>query len=643
MPVAIVDVSDYLRRHEEKQLLRFITCGSVDDGKSTLIGRLMYETRTVFKDHLLALKAESKYRRTDEEIDFSLLIDGLQAEREQGITIDVAYRYFTTEKRKFIIADTPGHEQYTRNTVTGASNAELAVILVDARNGVLTQTKRHTFIVVLLGIKYIIVAVNKMDLVNYRKDVFESIRSDYISFVSELKSREFLKLPTEGLREDNIIFVPISALKGDNVTQKSKNMPWYEGKTFLEYLESIDVDTGVNTDTGNFRFPVQYVNRFGSDFRGYCGNISSGAVKVGDEVVVLPSGVKTRVKEIISASDRSSVAEAFSPMSITLLTDDEVDISRGDIVVSATNVPQLSDTFDVFVVWMHEEPLVLNKVYDIKRATTKLTGYIEEVYYKVDVNTLQKKSGKTVGLNEIAFCRVVLSGSIAFEPYWHDRVMGGFIFIDRITNNTVGVALISSIGRTRHVVWHEHKVSKEDRSRIKPHKPCVVWLTGLSGAGKSTIANELELRLNRMGVHTYILDGDNVRHGLNKDLGFSREERKENIRRIAEVAKLFVDAGLVVITSFISPFREDREYARSLLEDDEFVEVFVDAPIEICKQRDPKGLYRKAEKGEIPEFTGISSPYEAPEYPDVHIRTDKLSIEESVDKVIKYLSESGIV
>ncbi|MCD6420029.1 MAG: sulfate adenylyltransferase subunit CysN [Synergistetes bacterium] len=636
------DIHAYLKKHEQKELLRFITCGSVDDGKSTLIGRLLYETRTVFKDHLLALKAEAKYKRTEEDIDFSLLIDGLQAEREQGITIDVAYRYFTTEKRKFIIADTPGHEQYTRNMVTGASNADLAVILIDARNGVLTQTKRHTFIVTLLGITHIIVAINKMDLVGYREDIFESIKRDYLSFIGELKSRDFLELLTRNLGEEDIIFVPISALKGDNVTEKSKNMLWYNGKTFLDYLETVNVNRGSKAD-GYFCFPVQYVNRLMTDFRGYCGNIVSGRVKVGDSITVLPSKVKTEVKDIISASDKTSVSEASSPMAVTIVTADEIDISRGDVIFGGDIMPTLSDTFDVFVVWMHNEPLTLNRVYDIKRATTKLTGYVEEIYYKVDVNTLEKKGGKALRMNEIAYCRVVFSNSIAFEPYWRNRTMGGFIFIDRITNNTVGAGMISSIGESRHVVWYEHKVSKMDRSKIKPHQPCIIWLTGLSGAGKSTIANELELRLNRMGIHTYILDGDNIRHGLNRDLGFSREDRRENIRRVAEVARLFVDAGLVVITSFISPFAEDRKYARSLVEDGEFIEVFVDAPLEVCRQRDPKGLYKKAEKGEILEFTGVSSPYEPPEFPEIHIKTDKLTVKESVDKVIRYLSEKEIL
>ncbi len=653
------EIMEFLHKHLNKELLRFITCGSVDDGKSTMIGRLLFDTNLVFEDQLMALKSEAKYKRTEDEIDFSLLIDGLQAEREQGITIDVAYRYFTTEKRKFIVADTPGHEQYTRNMATGASNADLAVILIDARNGVLTQTKRHTFIITLLGIRSIIVAVNKMDLVDYSEEVFEKIKEDYKELIMEIHNKfpQFhddsgdLRKRERGIFFlDNLFFVPISALKGDNVVHRSRNMSWYSGKTLLEYLEEVKVNN-TNYDNKPFRFPVQYVNRPNQDFRGYCGMIVSGEVSEGDEIVVLPSKVKTRVRKIIppvcrkeindkpSLDSIATVSRSVAPMMVTLLTEDEVDIARGDVIVKGDALPDMSDSFDIFVVWMHEEPLKLNKIYDLKRATTKLTGYVEDIYYKINVNTLERQKSKEVHMNEIAYCKLTLSRSIPFDKYWNNRYIGGLIFIDRITNNTAGVGLISAKSKSKHILCYEHKLRKVDRERLKGHKPCVVWLTGLSGSGKSTIANELEVTLNRMGVHTYLLDGDNVRHGLNRDLGFSKEDRVENIRRIAEVCRLFVDAGLVVITAFISPFKEGRDYARSLVKDNEFVEVFVDAPIDVCKRRDPKGLYQKAERGEIKDFTGIDSPYESPEAPEVHVKTHELTVEEAVGKVLRYLEK----
>ena len=645
------DILEYLQQHEQKELLRFITCGSVDDGKSTLIGRLLYETKAVFKDQLMALKAEAKYKRTEDEIDFSLLVDGLQAEREQGITIDVAYRYFSSEKRKFIIADTPGHEQYTRNMVTGASNADLAVILIDARNGVLTQTRRHTFITVLLGIRYIVVAINKMDLVEYKEEVFEKIKNDYTKVIEEIKERVGEVIGNSKELNINLKFIPISALKGDNVVKKSNNMPWYNGETLLEYLNSVEIQNSM-FNAGEFRFPVQYVNRPNPDYRGYCGTIVSGKIEEGDEIVVLPSRIRTRIKSIVPPAYKEKnqdidsfehVESAFSPMAVTLLTEDEVDISRGDLIVKPSEMPKLADTVDAFVIWMNEEPLIVGKTYDVKKGTGYLSGYVDEIYFKININTLKKESANRLNVNEIAYCRIVFTNEIPFDSYWSNRYTGSFIFIDRITNNTVGAGLIVKEGQSKYISWHQHKVSKQDRSRIKGHKPCVIWFTGLSGSGKSTIANALEDALNRKGYHTYLLDGDNIRHGLNKDLGFSDEDRKENIRRIAEVAKLFVDAGLIVITAFISPFKEEREFARSLVEKDEFIEVFVDTPLKVCEQRDPKGLYKKAKEGKIKNFTGIDSPYEPPDAPEIHIRTERLTVQESVERIMRYLKEKGIL
>ncbi len=599
----------------------------------------------------MALKAEAKYKRTEDEIDFSLLVDGLQAEREQGITIDVAYRYFSSEKRKFIIADTPGHEQYTRNMVTGASNADLAVILIDARNGVLTQTRRHTFITVLLGIRYIVVAINKMDLVEYKEEVFEKIKNDYTKVIEEIKERVGEVIGNSKELNIDLKFIPISALKGDNVVKKSNNMPWYNGETLLEYLNSVEIQNSM-FNAGEFRFPVQYVNRPNPDYRGYCGTIVSGKIEEGDEIVVLPSRIRTRIKSIVPPAYKEKnqdidsfehVESAFSPMAVTLLTEDEVDISRGDLIVKPSEMPKLADTVDVFVIWMNEEPLIVGKTYDVKKGTGYLSGYVDEIYFKININTLKKESANRLNVNEIAYCRIVFTNEIPFDSYWSNRYTGSFIFIDRITNNTVGAGLIVKEGQSKYISWHQHKVSKQDRSRIKGHKPCVIWFTGLSGSGKSTIANALEDALNRKGYHTYLLDGDNIRHGLNKDLGFSDEDRKENIRRIAEVAKLFVDAGLIVITAFISPFKEEREFARSLVEKDEFIEVFVDTPLKVCKQRDPKGLYKKAKEGKIKNFTGIDSPYEPPDAPEIHIRTERLTVQESVERIMRYLKEKGIL
>lgn len=616
------DIHAYLKEHENKELLRFITCGSVDDGKSTLIGRLLHDSKLIYEDHLASIRNDSKFKG-DGKLDLALLVDGLQAEREQGITIDVAYRFFSTKKRKFIIADTPGHEQYTRNMATGASTANLAIILIDACQGVLTQTKRHSFIVGLMGIKHAIVAVNKMDLVDHSEEIFRSIKADYEIFSKDV-----------GI--ENIKFIPISALKGDNIVDKSDNMLWYDGAPLMEMLEKIPV--GDSYDLDNFCMPVQYVNRPDLSFRGYCGTVASGVVKPGDEITVLPSGVSSRVKSIVTYD--GDLQEAFPTMSVTLTTEDEIDISRGDMIVHADSSPEVGDCFDAMIVWMNNEPLIKNRPYDLKRASTVVSAYIDEIHYKVNVNTLEHLPAERLELNEIAYVRINLSKKIEYSAR---RNVRGFILIDRISNNTFGAGMISSVRESKNVIWHDHKVCKDDRVALKGHKPAVLWFTGLSGSGKSTVANELEDRLQKMGVHTYLLDGDNVRHGLCKDLGFSDEDREENIRRVGEVAKLFADSGILVITAFISPFKEDRDIAKMIMPAGEFVEIFVDAPIEVCEQRDPKSLYKKARKGEIKSFTGIDSPYEEPESPDIHLRTDKYSVAESAERVMKFLKDNKYI
>jgi len=618
------DINAYLKEHENKELLRFITCGSVDDGKSTLIGRLLHDSKLIYEDQLAAITKDSKFKgSSDDNLDLALLVDGLQAEREQGITIDVAYRYFSTKKRKFIIADTPGHEQYTRNMATGASTANLAIILIDARHGMLTQTRRHSFIVSLLGIKHAIVAINKMDLMDYSQEVYEKIKADYIEFSKDVDI-------------ENIMFLPMSALKGDNVVNKSENMPWFEGEPLMDLLETIPVTDDYNYET--FRMPVQYVNRPNLNFRGFCGTIAAGVVRPGDDITVLPSRKTSKVKAIVTYD--GEIQEAFPPMAVTLTTEDEIDISRGDMIVHSDNIPEVSDCFDAMIVWMNEEPLIKNKTYDMKRASTVVNAYVDEIYYKVDVNTLEHKPAEKIELNEIAYVRINLSNHIAYDMYKEFKQTGSFILIDRISNGTFGAGMIYKKQASKNVVWHAHRVGKEERVKMKGHRPAVLWLTGLSGAGKSTVANALEDALHRMGVHTYLLDGDNVRHGLCKDLGFSDEDREENIRRIGEVAKLFSDSGILTITAFISPFKKDREVVRAIMPAGEFIEIFVDAPLEVCEQRDPKSLYKKARKGEIKDFTGIDSPYEAPNSPELHIKTDKYTVAESVEKIIVYLKNN---
>lgn len=636
-PLIQQDILAYLKQHEDKDLLRFITCGSVDDGKSTLIGRLLHDSQLIYEDQLAAVRSDSgRWGTTGEAPDLALLVDGLQSEREQGITIDVAYRYFSTDKRKFIIADTPGHEQFTRNMATGASTAQLAVLLVDARKGVLTQTKRHTTIVSLLGIRTLVVAVNKMDLVSYDRRVFDQVERDYRAFLDKLGN---------GFE---VHFVPISALAGDNVVHASAHMPWYQGPALMELLESVDVTS--RRDLAQFRFPVQYVSRPHHDFRGYAGTIVSGTVHVGDEVMVLPSRKRSRVKSIVTydgANGGAQPHEAAAPEAVTLTLEDELDVSRGDMLAHPNDAPSVTDVVDANVVWMHEEPLRLGRLYDVKIGTKTTQATVRGIEHRLDVNTLERGPAETLGLNEIGRCRVAFTAPVAVDPYPTLPSTGSFILIDRVTNATVAAGMVERSARERgaskatNVVWHDTKVTKTVRAQLKDQKPCVLWFTGLSGAGKSTIANALEQRLAAMGHHTYLLDGDNVRHGLNKDLGFNDDDRVENIRRIGEVAKLFVDAGLIVVTAFISPFRSDRQMVRELFDEGEFLEVFVDTPLEVAEQRDTKGLYAKARTGLIKNFTGIDSPYERPAKAEIVLETVTTSVEDAVDEVLRSLTERG--
>ncbi len=627
------DIHEYLEQHRHKELLRFITCGSVDDGKSTLIGRLLFDTHQVFEDQLAAVDRDSrKYGTTGEAPDLALLVDGLQAEREQGITIDVAYRYFVTEKRKFIIADTPGHEQYTRNMVTGASTADLAIVLVDARNGVQVQTRRHSYLVHLLGIRQVLVAVNKMDAVGYDRQTFEDIRDDYAAFANQL-----------GMQGHTC--VPVCALNGANVTRKGDEMPWYDGPDLLELLETAPLHA---EETGRpMRFPVQYVNRTRSDFRGFSGTLASGELVVGDEIVVLPSGKRSRVREILLYRDTLQRADAGQAVTVTL--DDQIDISRGDMLVHPDRLPRVSELFDARVVWMHERPLLPGRQYNVKLAGGELPATPETIHHRVDVNTLEHHPAEELGLNEIGYCRLRASRALPFDAYDSIPGTGNFIVIDRVSNLTVGAGMITRpvtdqlADKSSNVVWHRQDVDKRSRAHQKSQKPAVLWFTGLSGAGKSTVANALERALFQRGHHSYLLDGDNVRHGLNRDLGFSDQDRVENIRRIGEVARLMADAGLVVLSAFISPFRADRAMVRELMEDGEFIEIHVDAPLEVCELRDPKGLYAKARAGVIHNFTGIDSPYEPPEAPEIAVDTSKLSVDECVDELLGYLKRRGIL
>ncbi|QVN18461.1 sulfate adenylyltransferase subunit CysN [Burkholderia pyrrocinia] len=608
---------------QTRDLLRFITCGSVDDGKSTLIGRLLYESNMLFDDQLTQLEADSKKVGTQGgELDFALLVDGLSAEREQGITIDVAYRFFATARRKFIVADTPGHEQYTRNMITGASTADLAVILIDARKGVLTQTRRHSHLVALIGIKRVVLAINKMDLVDYDQAVFERIDADYRAFAAEL-----------GLAE--IVSIPMSALRGDNVIVPSAQMPWYAGPTLMQHLDRLPLAARVTRDEP-FRLPVQWVNRPHLNFRGYAGSIASGEIRVGERVRVLPSGKESRVASVITQRGESDIARAGDAVTLTLA--DEIDVSRGDLIARADAPPEVADQFEATIVWMHDEPLLPGRPYLVKLGTQTVGASCATPKYKIDVNTREHLAARTLALNEIGVCNLSFDRPVAFDPYDRNRHTGGFIVIDRFTNDTVGAGMLHfALRRAHNVHWQAVDVDRDARAVQKAQTPRIVWLTGLSGAGKSTIANLVEKRLHALGRHTYLLDGDNVRHGLNRDLGFTEADRVENIRRVAEVARLMLDAGLITLVSFISPFRAERDMARALVGPDEFVEVFVDTPLAVAEERDPKGLYKKARRGELKHFTGIDSPYEPPAQPELRVDTVAESPEQAADRIVAHL------
>ena len=631
---ADIDIDAYLDTQEAKDQLRFLTCGSVDDGKSTLLGRLLYDSKSVFEDQLGAAEAESRrYGTQGENVDLALLVDGLQAEREQGITIDVAYRFFETDKRKFIAADTPGHEQYTRNMATGASTADLAVILIDARKGVLTQTRRHSFIVSLLGIRHVVLAVNKMDLIDWDQGTFDEIEAEYRAFA-------------EGLDLPDIRAIPLSALTGENVFSSrdqagQDNTPWYDGPTLMGLLETIEVERG---DEGRpFRMPVQWVNRPSLDFRGFAGTIASGRVHVGDVVTAALTGRTSRVTRIVAPGHGSiggDVDSAGAGRSVTICLADEIDISRGDVlsIGQGADAPTVADQFAAHIVWMDEEALLPERTYQVRFTTASATAQVTDLVHRIDVNTLENMAAKTLGLNEVGYCKLALDRPVAFDPYALNRATGAFVLIDRFTNATVGAGTIDfALRRASNIEWHEMKVDKAARARAFGQTPRVLWFTGFSGSGKSTIADIVEQKLAARGKRTYLLDGDNVRHGLNKDLGFTDHDRVENIRRVAEVAKLMTDAGLIVLTSFISPFRSERAMARELMEDGEFVEVFVDTPLEVCEARDPKGLYKKARAGELKNFTGIDSDYEPPEAAEIVLEGGAKDAEVLADEIIAWL------
>jgi bifunctional enzyme CysN/CysC len=607
----------------DKDLLRFITCGSVDDGKSSLIGRLLFETHMIPADQLAALEEDSKKVGTrGGAIDFALLVDGLAAEREQGITIDVAYRYFSTDKRKFIVADTPGHEQYTRNMVSGASNADLAVLLVDARKGVLVQTRRHAYIAALLGISRLIVAVNKMDMVGYDEAVFQAIESEFRAFAGKL-------------RVANITCIPVSAVFGDNISRGSDRMPWYSGLSLLHHLETASLPTSAEAA---FRMPVQWVNRASADFRGFAGSVAAGRIRRGDAVRALPSGRESSVSRILSGFDE--VEEAAAGDSVTLTLSDEIDISRGDVIAAKDSPPATAKQFEATIIWMHEEPLLQGRSYLLKIGSKTVNATVAPIKHRINVNTFEHLAAKKLELNDIGVCGLDLSSPIAFEPYQDNRTLGGFILIDRYTQHTVGAGLLHfALRRSQNVHWQALDVNKVARASLSRQKPCILWFTGLSGAGKSTIANLVEKRLHADGRHTYLLDGDNVRHGLNKDLGFTDADRVENIRRVAEVARLMMDAGLIVLVSFISPFRSERRMARSLVEPGEFIEIFVDAPLAVAEARDSKGLYKKARRGELKNFTGIDSAYEVPEEAEIHLDSAELTPEAAAALVVEFLRD----
>ena len=620
------NIREFLAEQQEKSTLRFLTCGSVDDGKSTLIGRLLYDTKLIFEDQLTALEADSKiHGTTGNDVDLALLVDGLEAEREQGITIDVAYRFFATPARRFIVADTPGHEQYTRNMTTGASTAELAVVLVDARQGILQQTRRHAYIAWLLGIRHIVLAINKIDLVNFSQASFDEIVRDFNEFAGDLDFQ-------------SIVPIPMSARFGDNVTSRSANTEWYNGPTLLEHLETADVSSKRNALP--FRFPVQYVNRPSSDFRGFCGTIASGQVLKGDSVVVAKSGKTAKVRGIIAHGEETDRVEAGD--AATLLLDKELEVSRGNMLVATDDRPHVADQFMANLVWFDEQPLLPGRSYILRTECDRANAAVTELKYRVDVNTFSHDAVKSLEMNEIGVCNISTQSPIVFDGYDDNRQTGAFVLIDRITNATAGAGMIQfPLRRASNIHWQALDVDKNSRADIKHQKPVVLWFTGLSGSGKSTIANLLEKKLHADGRHTTVLDGDNVRHGLNRDLGFTDEDRVENIRRIGETSKLMVEAGLITLVSFISPFRAERRMVRELLEDNEFVEVFVDTPFEECVKRDPKGLYVRALKGEIKNFTGVDSPYEVPERADVHLKTLNRAPEDLADELEQWLKQRG--
>ncbi|MEP2236306.1 MAG: sulfate adenylyltransferase subunit CysN [Alteripontixanthobacter sp.] len=621
------DIDAYLDTHQHKTMLRFITCGSVDDGKSTLIGRLLYDSKMIFEDQLASLESDSKRVGTQgQDIDFALLVDGLAAEREQGITIDVAYRFFTTEKRKFIVADCPGHEQYTRNMVTGASTADLAVILVDARKGVLVQTRRHSYLCHLLGIRNFVLAVNKMDLVGYDRETYDAIVADYQAFANEIGIESFTAMP-------------ISGFKGDNIAAPSANTPYYEGPPLIDHLESVE-HGGADDVASAFRMPVQWVNRPNLDFRGFSGLVASGSVKPGDAVRILPSGKTSAIKSIVTFD--GELDEAQAGQSVTLTLEDEIDCSRGNVIASADDPPQVSDQFETTIVWMDDEPMLPGRAYWLKLGAQTVSATVQEPKYEINVNSMDHLAAKTLELNAIGVAELHTERPITFAPYAEDgainRALGGFILIDKITNRTVAAGMLHfSLRRAQNVHWQPVDVTREEHARLKNQAPRVLWFTGLSGSGKSTIANEVEKQLNLMNRHTFLLDGDNVRHGLNKDLGFTDADRIENIRRIGEVARLMTDAGLIVLTAFISPFRAERQMVREMLPEGEYIEIFVDTPLEVAEERDVKGLYKKAREGKLKNFTGIDSPYEAPEQPDIVVNTVAMSPAEAAEHIIRQI------
>ncbi len=618
------DIDAYLETHQHKTMLRFITCGSVDDGKSTLIGRLLYDSKMIFEDQLDALTNDSKKVGTQgQEIDFALLVDGLAAEREQGITIDVAYRFFNTEKRKFIVADCPGHEQYTRNMVTGASTADLAVVMIDARKGVLVQTRRHSYLCNLIGIKNIVLAVNKMDLVDYSQDVFDNIVADYAKFAGEIGIESFTAMPISGFRGDNITTAP------------SANTPWYDGPSLIEHLESVEVLSDVAADKP-FRMPVQWVNRPNLDFRGFSGLIAIGSIKPGDAVRVLPSGKTSTVKSIVTYD--GELDEAVAGQSVTITLADEIDCSRGDVLCVSDNPPETADQFEATLVWLNDEDMHVGRGYWLKIGSQTVSATVQQPKYRIDVNTMDELAAKTLSLNDIGVAEVYSDKPLVFEPYETNRTLGGFILIDKITNATVAAGMLNfSLRRSQNVHWQATDITREHHAQMKNQTPRVLWFTGLSGSGKSTIANEVEKKLALMNRHTFLLDGDNVRHGLNKDLGFTEADRIENIRRIGEVAKLMTDAGLIVLTAFISPFRAERQMVRDMMGEAEFIEIFVDTPLEVAEERDVKGLYKKARSGELKNFTGIDSPYEPPMNPEITVNTVEMTPAEAADHIIQQI------